>query len=412
VNGKVGLNAIADRLNQDAIPSAMGCRPGTRWKGTWSSGTIRELIRNPAYRGATAWNRISYAKFHRVQGGQAMPRPKVAIGKVHRNAEKDWVVVEGTHEPLVSPDDFATAQRLLKSRSGTIGDAVRASKRNSPYMLSGLVRCAHCTNRWQGYKVGKGRKKPGEKRIETFYYACGGHVRKGNAVCRRALIAKNEFEQTVLGEAGAHLQRFVANGGAEVLEALILEAANPEGSGTSETALKEKLADRERRLNELIGCLTPTLAPALEPKIVALRAEVESVQADLEQARRTRLDAEQARAMVGSLVEDAARMGAVLGAATKADARDLLRALMHEIVVNPDAGEGEIEFHAIPRLQRSERTDGCSGNDERTERPFEHLSSHYQMAGARLVGQKRTCRVRVVRKPWTFRRLLRRRVAV
>ena len=111
VSGGIGIAAIAERLNDDRVVSAMGHRPGTRWKGTWSAGTIREILRNPAYRGATAWNRISYAKFHVVKGGQAVPRSRVALGRVRRNPQADWIIVEGTHEPLVPVGVFERAQR-------------------------------------------------------------------------------------------------------------------------------------------------------------------------------------------------------------------------------------------------------------------------------------------------------------
>jgi hypothetical protein len=79
-------------------------------------------------------------------------------------------------------------------------------------------------------------------------------------------------------------------------------------------------------------------------------------------------------------------------------------------VLDPDKSEAEITFHGIPRLQRPKRTDGISGNDERTG-PSPSMSSCIQMAGARLVGRKRTCRVRIVRKPWLLPRS-RSRVAV
>ena len=410
VNANVGLNAIADRLNQDGIPSAMGCRPGTRWKGTWSSGTIREFIRNPAYRGDTAWNRISYAKFHRVQQGQAIARPKVALGKVHRNAEADWIIVPGTHEPLVSPDDFDRAQRLLKSRAGTIGEAVRASRQNSPYLLSGLIRCSRCGTRWQGYKTEKGRKKPGEKRIATFYYCCGSYVAKGNAICSRALVRREEFERQLVDGAAEQIRAFVATGGSEILEALVLEAANPEGSASGERALKEKLADRERKLDDLIGCLTPALRESLESRILSLREQVAGIEADLDRARRARLDAAEARDLVADLVADAGRIGAVLVTATASETRELLRAIIQEVVVDPDKGEAEVTFHAIPRLRGPKRTDGVSEDDKRT-RPSPSMSSCIQMAGARLVGPKRTCRVRIIRKPCLLRRHAR-RVAV
>ena len=331
----------------------------------------------------------------------------------HSSAANTGVFALLNPEPLVPPDDFKNAQRLLKSRSGTIGAAVMASRRNSPYALSGLIRCARCGTRWQGYKTTKGRKKPGEKRIETFYYCCGGYVAKGNAVCGRALVPKDEFENAVLDGVRDHLHQFITTDGAWLLEALVLEAANPRGAEATEKALKDRLADRRRNLDDAIGSITPALAPVLEPRILALRDEIAGIEADLGRARQERLDAEQAKALVANLVTDAGRIASLLGTATASETRDLLRAIVQEVVLDPEKGEGEITLYAMPRLGGGDggpsgtRANGIATNAERTPRN-PGMSSHMYMAGARLVGRKRTCRVRVIRKPWMLRRLLRR----
>ena len=113
---------------------------------------------------------------------------------------------------------------------------------------------------------------------------------------------------------------------------------------------------------------------------MALREEVAGIQADLDRARKARLDAADAKALVAGLVADAGRIGAVLATATASETRELLRAIVQEVIVDPDKGEAEITFHAVPRLQRSKRTDETPGNDKRT-RPFEGMSSCIQMAG-------------------------------
>ena len=217
VSGGIGIAAIAERLNDDRVVSAMGHRPGTRWKGTWSAGTIREILRNPAYRGATAWNRISYAKFHVVKGGQAVPRSRVALGRVRRNPQADWIIVEGTHEALVAVGVFERAQQLIRIRAAVTARAPGRSVRgDSPYALSGLVRCARCGTRWQGYRVTKGRRQPDRPRPVTLYYCCGGYVAKGNAVCPRALVGKAALEGAVIDAARKHLDTVGSTKGAAI----------------------------------------------------------------------------------------------------------------------------------------------------------------------------------------------------
>ncbi len=48
----LGLGGIAAALNREGLPSPFAGMPGRRGGGTWSTGTIREVLRNPAYSGA------------------------------------------------------------------------------------------------------------------------------------------------------------------------------------------------------------------------------------------------------------------------------------------------------------------------------------------------------------------------
>ena len=408
VHGEAGYSTIADRLNRDQIPSAVAARLGTRWKGSWSQGTIREILRNPAYRGAMAWNRISYAKFHRVENQQAVARPKFSLGKVKRNAEADWVVIEGTHEALVTPELFARAGRLMASRSGLARESLRTSPGSSPYLLSGLVTCARCGAKWQGYKIGKGRKKPGQRRIETFYYACGGYVRKGNAVCPRALVAKDEFEVTVVKEVGRYIQEFVSSGGAALLAGLLSEVARPEQAQAREKALRERLRELEAKQDELIQCLTPALAPVLEPKIVALKADADTARAELEATRASRLTAERAADLVAALGQGMEAAERVLQAGTLIERREILRGLIQRIVLDTAKDEAVITFFAVPKTPGPGGGGGTGAGGVRSAAPsrnekstdLDDLCSLYSMAGARSRTPERTISVRSTARGW------------
>jgi hypothetical protein len=116
------------------------------------------------------------------------------------------------------------------------------------------------------------------------------------------------------------------------------------------------------------------------------------------------MTAASAETLVANLMEELGALTATLQTGSDQDRRDVVRALTDQILVNPDTGDVEVTFFAIPRLP--------SPNEQRTDRPFESdLSSVSQMAGARLVGPKRTCWVRIVRKPWLLDHR-RRRLAV
>jgi len=74
VHHGLGAKSIADRLNQQGIPSPRSGNWSKMHGDKWSMSTIREMLRNPAYVGDMVWNRLSFGKFHRVRQGMAVPR--------------------------------------------------------------------------------------------------------------------------------------------------------------------------------------------------------------------------------------------------------------------------------------------------------------------------------------------------
>ena len=115
---------IAAQLNAEGIPSP-GCYAGLYPSGTgqWSGERISEMLQNETYIG------------NMVQGR----RRKVSYKskKCIRQLPEDWVVVEGTHEPLVTPETFERVGRLLASRRHT-------RSRTYEFPLKGLLFCHEC----------------------------------------------------------------------------------------------------------------------------------------------------------------------------------------------------------------------------------------------------------------------------
>jgi hypothetical protein len=330
-----------------------------------------------------AWNRRSYAKFHKVENGHAVARPKHRRNKADFNPEADWIVVEDQHQPLVPKERWERAQLEMRVRGGTVtGEQLRAARRNSPYVLSGLIRCKRCGANLQGYKTRKGRRKPGRKQVVSLYYCCGAYVRQGNAVCERALISKHELEEVVLDLASEHLTGFVETGGAALLATMVQEHASV--STSQEAALAAKVAADKAKLDELVECLTPALAPALEPKIVKLREAITLNEARLRDIDRMRVTQDEAKAWVDELVRNAAALGDLLRSGTVAERKAILRGLAQEIVVDAKNGVGEVAFYAIPKASSI----GPSANAKRTL--TYDASSHEAIAGGRLCAEERT----------------------
>ncbi len=393
----LGLGGIAKRLNSEGIPSPGRPRKAGASAGKWSTITVRDILKNPAYRGACCWNRRSFAKFNRVEDGRAVARPKHRRKKSDVNDEKDWIVVEHQHTPLIAKETWEAAQREMTLRAGTITpEQLRTARGNSRYILSGLVRCERCGARWQGYKVKKGRRKPGQKQPENFYYCCGSYIRQGNAGCERHLVKQQELEEIVLDLAQEHLSEFISAGGAALLTQFIGDEVST--STSEETALRARVDADRKKLDELIECLTPALAPSLEPKIVALRAQVEDAEGRLRVIERMRVTQDEARAWVDELTRDATALGDLMRSGTTSERRAILRGITQEIAIDPATGTGTIAFYAIPKVSVE-----SSGDEKRTSPGGDVLIS--RVAGGRLFAEQRTLEPGIWRKSFRIGRV-------
>jgi site-specific DNA recombinase len=348
----------------------------------WSASTVKALLGNPHYAGDTVWNRMTYAKFHRVARGAAQPRSKSEQGKVARNPRAEWIVAKDTHEALVPREVFDRAQRLTAARGGLTADELLASKRNSPFVLSGLVVCARCGARWQGRTVHKGRRRKDRTPVKTLTYVCGSYVRKGATACSCRSVPKEEFEDDVAKVAAAHLRAFVATDGRDLVAALTAERAEPAGVEPVER-LEERLQLTEKRIGELVDCLTPALAPVIEEKLAALRRDADLLKGRIEERRAKALDAAAATGLVRELVEAVGGIEGLLESASPIERREVLRGLVREVKVDVEQGEATVALYALPRvdaLRAGGRGEGPAKNDKTTV--GSPRSSHYLMAGA------------------------------
>ena len=170
-----GVRAIADILNREGIP----CPRTGRWKNSnqkWSSGTVRTILRNPAYYGARVYNRHPQSHLHGPEK------------EAWENLPEKWVVKENAHPAIISKETW------LKANDG----AKPYERRNrffltSSYLLSGLIVCKRCGFKYHG--ITKTVRSKGYKR---GYYVDSGYHTKGRSVCGPFMITQDEIERRVM----------------------------------------------------------------------------------------------------------------------------------------------------------------------------------------------------------------------
>ena len=175
----VSCRKIATQLNEDHVPTPATyagltvANPGP-YTGLWSSERISEMLQNETYIG------------NMVQGRTVKISYKSK--KCLRQARENWVVVEGTHEPLIDAETFQKVQMLVSSRK-------RTKSRTYDFLLRGLIFCHEC-----GYPMAVINRKnaAGEERL---FLICRTYQRFTKAgVCTCHSIKEKTVTDAVLAK--------------------------------------------------------------------------------------------------------------------------------------------------------------------------------------------------------------------
>ena len=175
----VSCRQIATTLNEEGVPTPAtycGWNMGRKgpYAGLWSSERISEMLQNETYIG------------NMVQGRTVKISYKSK--KCLRQARENWVVVEGTHEPLIDAEIFQKVQMLVNSRK-------RTKSRTYDFLLRGLIFCHEC-----GYPLAVINRKnaAGEERL---FFICRTYQRFTKAgVCTCHSIKEKTVTDAVLAK--------------------------------------------------------------------------------------------------------------------------------------------------------------------------------------------------------------------
>ena len=174
----LALSAIAEKLNSLGILSpkeykkSMGLSYHGGFSGTgrsgWGSTTIKRILTNEVYLG------------HMVQGKTEKVNYKVKKHTV--KPEGEWVKVENTHEAIVSADDFAVVQHLLKV------DGRRSPDSGTPSPFMGILFCGDCGQQMV-------RRVIRYKDTAKIYYICS--TKNRGEGCSRHSIEESALKEIV-----------------------------------------------------------------------------------------------------------------------------------------------------------------------------------------------------------------------
>ena len=175
----ISCRKIAAKLNEEGVPTPAAYaglpvpNPGP-YTGLWSSERISEMLQNETYIGNMVQGRtikISYKS-----------------RKYLKQDRENWVVVEGTHEPLVDNETFRKVRMLVNSRRHT-------RSRTYDFLLKGLIFCHEC-----GYPLAVLNRKnaAGE---DVLYFVCRTYQRFTKAgVCTCHSIKEKTVTDAIIAK--------------------------------------------------------------------------------------------------------------------------------------------------------------------------------------------------------------------
>ena len=301
---------IAALLNQEGVPTPATyanlpvARPGP-YTGLWSSERISDMLQNETYIG------------NMVQGRSVKISYKSK--KCLKQDPANWVVVEGTHEPLVDGDTFQKVRMLVNSRKHT-------RSRTYDFLLKGLIFCHEC-----GYPLAVLNRK-NAKGEDVLYFVCRTYQRFTKAgVCTCHSIKEKTVTDAVIAKVREVCQVYLNPD--DLLPAAQEAVENARKQSSLETelqALQSKIDSLTANLDRMYTDRLSGLLPEADFQRIFSRIKLEREQLEV---KRQELELRQ-KSPVRS--EDRARELVQRFIETAGESRELLVSLIERVELTED----------------------------------------------------------------------------
>ena len=193
----------------------------------WRPDTLRLLIRNPVYKGDCVMGRSG----------------TVFKPKQHTRAdEKDWIVVEGTHEPLVSRDLWEHANGLISVKRREYQKTLTGYRS----LFAGLLKCAECGKAMS-------RRNYGSNSAHKIY-VCSAYATYGVYKCSQHKLFEDDLTAAVLADIREKAQAAIADREGMVRK-ILKRTAKAANSQTATAARHNRDCKRLDELNRLVDRL-------------------------------------------------------------------------------------------------------------------------------------------------------------
>ena len=256
----MGIRGIARHLNENGIPnpSTYKQQQGMNYKSRsiknsalWSDKTVRRTLQDEMYIG------------NMVQG--KCQKINYKTKSIRSCTPDEWIIVQGTHDPIIEKDDFDRVQRMLhRSVKGSV-------KSGSVDLFAGLLKCADC-----GHAL---IKKVNNNPDKTYiYYKCSTHCKCGSA-CSAHTIRYERLYHCVL----YCIQRMVDI--AVDADEVIKEMRRNQSAAKSAIDIEKQIQSQEQELDKVKNLLADLYPDFKSGLINADQYRINKEKHEQEQAR-------------------------------------------------------------------------------------------------------------------------------
>lgn len=135
----------------------------------WSYSNVDKIIRNKVYKGTLEQNKRTRIS-HKIHNVVVVP-------------EKDRIIFDNAHKPIIKPDIFEQVQEITFNRN------VRVNKDGKLKKYSGYLKCSECGSNLY-------RNKNQKKSLIRYYYYCGTYQKTKQ--CNKHFIYEDELEESII----------------------------------------------------------------------------------------------------------------------------------------------------------------------------------------------------------------------
>ncbi len=352
-----GYGAIAETLNLEGIATPRGPQWSHIYSGKWTDTTIRAILVNPIYAGDMVWNRRTDGRFHRISAGRAIDRDNIYGARLVPNATQDWIVVRDAHPDIISRRLFEKARERRESHPSSIqqrGAGPNHGKtwhgKHSRFILSGLMKCALCGSRYQGLTRAKGKKHSDGTRAKNYYYACGGYITKGRAVCQLHAIPQVILEEAVIKAVLDFYRPYMGRGSVKKLTELVRAEV---GTEVKEVAAARRRAKKERNtiqetIDNLLDNITAANRDLVDQRLSQLKEQKHEIECRLDELERLAASQGQIKEVVSEARQFLSLLESTLREGLPHEKLLALRQCLESITIDRPGGIAALGIRLVP----------------------------------------------------------------